>query len=202
MSAMVQLNSNPALLVIDMQNGFCHDKGTFAKLGLDVTPMREVVPAINKLRSICREHKVPIYYTRMGRSADNSDGGLVFIQPIVDLQGFIRDTWDADIVDELQPNHDEIVLDKTRNSAFIRTRFAEMLAERKINHLIATGVGTNVCVESTVRDAWQNDFAVVTVSDATATLSEAEHNATLKNMQWFGGTATVSEIEEALRQLK
>ena len=197
---MVQLNSSPALLIIDMQNGFCHEKGTFAKLGLDVTPMKEVVPAIDKLRSICREHKMPIYYTRMGRSADNSDGGLVFPPPILDLKGFIRDTWDAEIVDELQPDAEETVLDKTRNSAFIRTRFAEMLTERKINHLIATGVGTNVCVESTVRDAWQNDFAVVTVSDATATLSEAEHNATLNSLQWFGGTATVSEIEEALRQ--
>ena len=55
---------------------------------------------------------------------------------------------------------------------------------------------------SKVRDAWQNDFAVVTVSDATATLSEAEHNATLKNLLWFGGTATVSEVEEALNRRK
>jgi ureidoacrylate peracid hydrolase len=109
---------------------------------------------------------------------------------------------DADILEELKPSTNEIVLDKTRNSAFIRTNFAEMLTEHKINHLIATGVGTNVCVESTVRDAWQNDFPVVTVSDATATLSEADHNAALKNLQWFGGTATVSEIEEALNRLK
>jgi ureidoacrylate peracid hydrolase len=105
-----------------------------------------------------------------------------------------------DILEELKPSPDDIVLNKTRNSAFIRTSFADMLAEHKINHLIATGVETNVCVESTVRDASQNDFAIVTVSDATATLSEAEHNATLKNLQWFGGTATVSEVDEALRQ--
>ena len=55
---------------------------------------------------------------------------------------------DWEILDELKPSPDEIVLNKTRNSAFIRTNFAEMLAEHKINHLIATGVGTNICVES------------------------------------------------------
>ena len=199
---MVQLNDSPALLIIDMQNGFCHKNGTFAKLGLDVTPLQDVAPMIDRLRSVCRKNKIPIYYTRIGRSADNSDGGLVFSKPILDLEGFIRGTWDNEIVDELKPSSEDIVLDKTRNSAFIRTDFADRLRSSNINHLIATGVGTNVCVESTVRDAWQNDFAVVTVSDATATLSEAEHNATLKNLQWFGGTATVKEIEEVLQQLK
>lgn len=154
------------------------------------------------LRCLCRKHKIPIFYTKTGRNADNSDAGLMFPPSMLELRGFIRGTWDTEIVDELKPESADVVLEKTRNSAFIRTRFADILAERRINHLIATGVGTNVCVESTARDAWQNDFAVVTVGDATAALSEDEHNATLKNLQWFGGTATVSEIEEALVRLQ
>lgn len=76
-----------------MQNGFCHKDGTFAKLGFDVTPLKAVVPAIEKLRSTCRDKNIPIYYTKMGRSADNTDGGLVFPPPIMDLGGFIRESW-------------------------------------------------------------------------------------------------------------
>ena len=60
---------------------------------------------------------------------------------------------------------------------------------------------TNVCVESTFRDAFTNDFCTLVVSDATATLSDEAHQASLKNMQWFGDSATVQEMLDALEKL-
>lgn len=71
-----------------------------------------------------------------------------------------------------------------------------------IDYLVCTGVGTNVCVESTVRDAFTNGIHTVTVSDATATLSEEDHSASLRSLQWFGGVATVAEIQQILQELK
>lgn len=152
---MVQLNSKPALLIIDMQNGFCHDEGTFSKMGFDITYTKGVIRAVEKLRSICRELNIPVLYTKMGRAADNSDGGFMHWQDELGAGGFVRGTFDTEIVDELKPSRSEKVIEKTRYSAFIRTPLEEIIEEEKLNHLIATGVGTNVCVDCTVRDAWQ-----------------------------------------------
>ena len=199
----LQLKSHLALLVIDMQNGFCHVEGTFAKLGRPVSSHMAIVPAIHHLESIAHAHKMPIFYTRMGFDEHYSDCGILLdrMPAIKELNGFVRGTWDAEIIDELVPKSTEsevIIIDKIRNSAFWHTDLAKQLSERGINQLIATGVGTNVCVECTVRDAYTEGFYVVTCSDATATLSKEEHEATLLNLKWFGGTATVEEIDKAL----
>lgn len=80
---------------------------------------------------------------------------------------------------------------------FYDTELEALLEAREIGLLLVTGVGKNVCVESTVRDAWTRGFRCLTVSDATATLSDEEHEASLKNLGWFGGTATAEEIMAA-----
>ena len=199
----LQLKPHPALLIIDMQNGFCHSKGTFGKLGLPVTNQMAIVPAINNLKSIARVRKIPIFYTRMGFNEDYSDCGILLesMPTIKDIKGFIRGSWDAEIVDELaskSTDSDAIFIDKTRNSGFWHTDLAKRLTDLGIDQLIATGVGTNVCVESTVRDAFTEGFHVVTCSDATATLTQEDHEASLRSLSWFGGTATMAEIEDAL----
>lgn len=116
------------------------------------------------------------------------------------MKAFLRGSWDAEIIDELKPTGDEIVIDKTRNTAFWGTDLGKILEEKKANQLVVAGVGTNVCVESTVRDAFTNGIHVVTVSDATATLTEEDHQASLRTLNWFGGTATVGDIEEVLKR--
>lgn len=199
--AKIQLRSSPALLIVDMQNGFCHPSGTFGKLGMDISNHVAVIPAIQRLRSLAHRHGIPVIFTRIGFAADYSDSGLIgeTIPAIKDLKGFVRGTWDAAIVDDLSPDPEtETVIDKTRNTAFWGTTLAKTLRELGTDQLIVAGVGTNVCVESTVRDAFTEGFRVLVVEDATATLTAEEHVSSLRSMRWFGEVGTVGDIGAAL----
>lgn len=205
---MLSLKAHPALLVVDMQNGFCHTSGTFAKLGMDVSNMDAVIPSIARLVALFHSQKLPVIFTRLGFNEDYSDAGIMLEQrfsAIKDTKGFVRGTWDAEVVDGLKPSGGEtgadkkvVVIDKTRNTAFHGTGLAERLRGMGIDQLIICGVGTNVCVESTVRDAMTNDFWVVVPTDGTATLTKEMHEASLSGMSWFGELASVDEVVDAL----
>lgn len=198
------LKSHPALLIIDMQNGFCHPEGCFGKLGMPVSNHLAIVSTINKLRAASHAAKVPVIFTRLCYNQDYSDAGVQMEeQPqIKELRGLVRGTWDADVLDELAPDtaRGEIVVDKTRNSAFFKTDLGDLLRSRGVNQLLCTGVGSNVCVESTVRDGAARDYYCKTISDATATLTMEDHNASMKNLVWFGGVASSDDILRALKQ--
>lgn len=198
------LKSHPALLIIDMQNGFCHPEGCFSKLGMPVSNHLAIVETINKLRAASHAAKIPIIFTRLCYNEDYSDAGVQMEeqQQIKELRGFVRGTWDADVLDELAPDkaRGEIVIDKTRNSAFFKTDLKEVLRSRGVNQLLCTGVASNVCVESTVRDGSALDFYCKTLSDATATLTMEDHNACIKNLVWFGGVASAEDVLQAFKQ--
>jgi ureidoacrylate peracid hydrolase len=193
---MPRLLHNSALVIVDMQNGFCHPDGSFSKLTLPVSRHTAIVPAISLLRAWSHSRNIPVIFTRLEFDADYSDSGLVMAdQPqLRKLSAFVRGTWDAAIVDELKPREGEYILSKTRNTAFYETELEALLEKLGIEQLLVTGVGTNVCVESTVRDAWTRGFRCLTVSDATATLSDEDHQASLRSMGWFGGTVSTGEI--------
>ena len=197
---MARLKSSPALLIVDMQNGFCHPSGSFSKIGIPISRHAAIIPKIARLTRLCQSHNIPIIYTRMEFNEDYSDAGLMLdgLPGIKEAEGLVRDTWDAQIVDELQPHPDAanvVVLSKTRHSAFFDTELSRLLKERDINQIIVTGVGTNVCVEATVRDSWTHGFQAITVSDATGTVSEEEQRASMTNLQHFGGSISVEELE-------
>lgn len=183
-----------------MQNGFCHNQGSFAKLGMQSEP-EAIISHINQLRSAFRTANLPVIFLKTAYNADYSDrrsrgrGDRLEV-----LQGLMRWTWDAYILDELKPEPEETVIDKTRNSGFFRTSLEGILNKCGANHLILTGVGTDVCVETTARDAYQMDFAVTTVSDATGTCNEQDHLAALHALRMFGGTASTAEVMEALQK--
>lgn len=199
---MVQLDSAPALVVVDMQNGFCHEGGSFAKIGMLSDP-KAIIPQINELRSAFRAANLPIFFLTTGYNADYSDRrGRDRGDKIEQLQGLLRGSWDAGILDELTPEPNESVINKTRFSGFFRTILEEALKERGVNHVIMTGVGTDVCVESTAREAYQLNFGVTTVSDATGTCNEADHLAALHTLRIFGGTASTAEVVKALHSLR
>lgn len=198
------LKSHPALLIIDMQNGFCHPDGCFGKLGMPVSNHLAIVATINKLRAASHAARIPVIFTRLCYNEDYSDSGVQMEeQPqIKELRGFVRATWDADVLDELAPDttRGEVVIDKTRNSAFFKTDLEDVLRSRGVNQLLCTGVASNVCVESTVRDGVAMDYYCKTLSDATATLTMEDHNACMRNLVWFGGVVSADEVLRALKQ--
>jgi nicotinamidase-related amidase len=202
LSTMIQFDSTPALIVVDMQNGFCHKDGSFARLGIQTDPTTIVV-RINELLSEFRVTGLPIYFLKTGYKADYSDRrGRDRHDRLKEFQGLLRGSWDADILDKLTPGLDDHVIDETRNSCLFRTSLEDTLRERAVDHLILTGVGIDVCAKTTVRDAFQLSFAVTTISDTTWTCNESDHLAALQGLRDFGDTASTSEVTEALKKLR
>jgi nicotinamidase-related amidase len=200
----IELGEKPALIVIDMQNGFCNPEGFMNKIGLDYTTSATAVEPIGRLLAAARSAGIPVFFTRYSLNADYSDAGLLLelFPAIRDAGGMIRESWDAEVVDELKPQPGERVIDKTRYSAFYDTDLEQQLRELGVDTLIVCGVTTNICVESTVRDAFFRDIRVVVPSDGTAAVTPELHEGALRDFEYgFGRVATVAEIAEAISLL-
>jgi ureidoacrylate peracid hydrolase len=200
----MELGKNPALIVVDMQNGFCTADGFMNKIGFGYEASASVVEPIGRLLRAARAAGIPIFLTRYSLNEDYSDAGLLLevLPGIKGTGGLVRDTWDAAIVDELAPRPGDVVIDKTRYSAFYDTDLEEQLKALRVDTLIVCGVTTNTCVESTVRDAFFRDIRVVVPSDGTATVTPELHEGALRNFELvFGQVVTVGELEESLAKL-
>lgn len=201
---MLTLKSRPALLISDMQNCFCDKNGTFGKLGMETELMYAVFQPINRLREAFRDKRLPVYHVRQGYAGDHSDAGILLeLYPFMQsMKTLVRNTWDWEIIPELTPIHGEQIIEKHSHSAFFETNLLENIRKDGVNHLVVVGVGTNVCVETTVRDAIVHSVMATTVSDATATVTQEEHNASIQNLKGLGGVASVEEVETALSLLR
>ncbi len=175
----------PALIVIDMQNSFVHPDGAIAKMGLDMSACRAVVPVVKRLIDVAHEQGLPVIYTRLVFDSEFSNAGLLttLFPGIKDYNAMVAGSWDAEILDELAPAPGDYVVDKTRYSAFLKTNLDELLQELHADGVIMTGVTTNVCVESTARDAFQRDYHVVFVLDAVAGNDPVTHQGTLESIK-------------------
>lgn len=186
----------PALLVVDMQNTFCSLEGHRRTIGYG--PVEgELVDRIRLLVDAARAAGVPVVYTRYALSADYSDGGLLLDRfPSLKAEGaLVRDTWGTEIVSGLAPEPDDHIVDKTRHSAFFGTELESILHGLGVDTLIVCGVTTNVCVESTVRDAFARDFHVLVPADGTAAPTAELHEIGLRNIAFaFGDVTTVAEL--------
>jgi len=197
----MKLDGQPALVVVDMQNGFCKPGGFMNKIGLDYTASAAVIEPVARLVGIARQAGLPIVFTRYWLKPDYSDAGLLLelLPAAMEHGGMVRETWDGDLVEELQPQSGDELLDKTRHSAFHETDFDERLKRLGVDALVICGVTTNVCVEATARDGFARDYRIVIVSDATAAVTPGMHTGTLTTIEYcMGEVATVDEVQEAL----
>lgn len=187
-----------ALLVIDMQNGFCHPDGSFAGLGLDVSMCNAAIAGCRRLVEAAHAAGVPVIYTRYVYRADYKDGGVLVqevLPALADVKSLAAGTWDAELVDELVPTDDDFVLDKNRYSAFYGTGLEPILTSLGVRNLVVGGVTTNMCVETTARDASQRDYRVFVVSDATGELDAARHEMALATLGFgFGAVVATDDV--------
>lgn len=186
---------NPALLVIDMQNGFVSKGGSYDLMGLNVSKYRDVVPSLKRLIALCRKAKIPIFYsqavreesgidllTRSHRILPKSRSERIKRRPIC-----IRGSWDAEIVEELKPSLDDHVVIKRRDSVFQDTEVEVWLRSLGIDSIIFSGIDTSICVESSLRDAFNHGYDVVLISDATASNNQDHYKSTLDNIRNYYG---------------
>jgi ureidoacrylate peracid hydrolase len=187
------------LVVVDMQNGFCHPQGSMARLGLDVTGLTAAIEPCVRVLAWAREAGIPVIHTRMQYRPDYADGGLSISQmmpEMVPMASLAAGTWDTDNVAELQPIAGETVIGKNRFSAFYAPEFEATLQRLGIRSLIVCGVTTNCCVEATVRDAFQRDYETVVVKDAVGELEQVRHDSALRTMGFlFSDLLTSEEVK-------
>ncbi|WP_375204280.1 cysteine hydrolase family protein [Hyphococcus sp.] len=169
-----------ALVVVDMQNAFASKGGMLDLAGHDISAAAAVVDINKKIIAAAREAGVKIVYLQVGYKPDLSDAGgplspnyhkelslrTMRERPELDGKLLIHGTWDWEIVDALKPQPGDLVIRKSRYSGFAGTTLDNDLRARNIRYLFFTGIATNVCVESTARDAYFEEYWPIMVEDA------------------------------------
>ncbi|MEJ2345838.1 MAG: cysteine hydrolase [Gammaproteobacteria bacterium] len=179
-----------ALLVIDMQRDFCAPGGYAGQAGMDIARLRAPIPCIQQLLAAARARGLAIVHTREGHRPDLSDCSPAKMARSLDAGAaigsmgpmgrlLVRGEYGHDIIDELAPLPGEPVVDKPGYGAFYQTDLELMLRNAGVQRLVLTGITTEVCVHSTLREAVDRGFSCVTVADACAASDPAIHEAAL-----------------------
>ncbi|HVN81283.1 MAG TPA: cysteine hydrolase [Terriglobia bacterium] len=204
-----------AVIVVDMQNDFGSKGGMFDRMGIDLSIIQRAVGPTAKVLAAARKTGIRIIYLKMGFRPDLSDLGASDSpnraghlragvgEPVRAPDGtesriLIRDTWNTEIVPELKPQADDVIIYKHRYSGFYETELDATLKKKGTRYLIVTGCTTSVCVESTVRDAMFRDYSCVVLADCTGEpvgngLPRSNHEASLLVIQTRLGWVSSSE---------
>jgi ureidoacrylate peracid hydrolase len=192
---------NTAVLVIDMQRAFFDNNDSLGRAGLDVTPLRAAIPGTVRLLADARAAGIPVIFTRYVYMDGMVDFGFVRgerAEERVAGQSLAAGSEEIELLAELDPQPGEIIIDKSRPSAFYGTRLEPVLTSQGIRNLVICGVTTNICVESTARDAGQRDYGTFVVRDAVAEFTQERNDAALFTIDWsFGQTVMLDEIEQS-----
>lgn len=191
------------LLVIDVQNDFCAEGGWFDEYANDLTLIHQAVDRIVGFIDVARQAGVPpifvrAIYDRIYLSAPMLERHA---RTGLGIDHCREGTWGAEFF-RVEPSEGELVFTKHRYSAFKDTELNAYLRAQRVENLILSGITSNVCVESTARDAYMMDYHVVFLSDASATYQAEAHEATLANIRRaFGIVASTDDVIEAWRSL-
>ena len=189
-----------ALLIVDMQNAYCHPEGLFARNAPDSLICQRVIAPCARLIDAARRRRVPVLYA-----------AKVSLAPDIPTVSFhntrregpglmLADDWNAAIADELRPATGEVVLYKLAYSVFFGTALDAALQRLGTRQLILAGVTTSICVESTARDAAHRGLDVYVVRDATAEWDPARHERSIEQMGYaFARIPTVQQVIDAWR---
>lgn len=197
--------SKTALLVVDMQNAFVQ-QGAIN----EVPVSRDIVPNINRLAKSVRQAGCPVIWIQTAFVRGGEHTWPFFFEHLVDgdfgddlLQALSVGDPGYELWSKLDVHPDDLRVQKTRFSAFIQgaSDIESILRDRGIDTVLITGTLTNVCCESSARDAMMRDFKAIMVSDANAARNDAEHLAALTNMiQLFGDVRECDEVIAMLGQ--
>jgi biuret amidohydrolase len=204
---------NLALIMIDMQRDFIEVGGFGSLLGNDVAPLRAIVPACQRLLTAFRELHLPIIHTQEGHRPDLSDcpaakkrrGNLQMGIGDAGPMGrvLVEGEPGNEIIPELAPRDDEPHLIKPGKGAFYATALDDLLRARNITHLVFAGVTTEVCVQTTMREANDRGYECVVAEDATASYFPEFKSMTLAMIKAQGGivgwVSNIDAISKALR---
>jgi ureidoacrylate peracid hydrolase len=193
-----------ALLVIDVTNDFCSEKSPRTARRQNLATVQDAARRIDAFIGAARRAGMTVIFIKPGKpKEEQSDASKeqlvrssVTFAPTAD-RAEDEEEWGRDFY-AVSPLPGELVFEKSRYSAFIDTNLKDLLVERGIRSLLMTGVSTNVCVESTARDAYMLDFYVVLVEDCCGAYKPNLHAATIENINdRFGVAVTGADVQAA-----
>ncbi len=174
---------NRALLVVDMQNGFCHQEGSFTRIGMGLEGADEAVRQAAIAVEQARRGGIPVVFTRHLYRPGRADEGRALKQnspALAGLDGLQAGTWDAEVAAELGCGPRDLIVDKVRFDAFQWTSLEPLLRGLGVDELAVCGVVTNICVETTIRSAFMRDFSVIMLADCCAAATRRLHELSVE----------------------
>ncbi|MAK32968.1 MAG: isochorismatase [Acidiferrobacter sp.] len=197
-----------ALLFIDVQNFAAHPQGAEFK-DLEADEFEEkygwffqqlgdsVIPNMQRLQSACRDANIEVMYTTIeSLTEDGRDRSLDY-----KITGFNvpKGSWDGKVIDQIAPQRDEIVLPKSSSSVFISTNIDYLLRNLGVRQLVISGLITDQCVESAIRDACDLGYLVTQITDACLTYSIERHSRSIDSIKGYCRQITTDQMTEELR---
>jgi ureidoacrylate peracid hydrolase len=200
-----------ALLFVDVQNFSCHPDGAeWSAMSPEdraeqMTPFlhkmkTRVLPRMRRLQAACRSARIEVIYTTIeSLTVDGRDRSLDY-----KITGFNvpKGSWDGKVVDEIAPGEDEIILPKSSSSVFVSTNIDYVLRNLGVQQLVISGVLTDQCVESAIRDACDLGYLVTQVTDACATFTEERQSASIRAVRGYCRQITTDALLDELSRVE
>ncbi len=200
--------AHTALIVIDVQNDFCADAGVMAQEGFDVSEAQAMAARLPPILAAARAAGVLVVFVRNVYSSEHnfylSDVWLEQASRKRDGSYTRRPvcqdgTWEGDFYGEVHPEPGDPVVTKHRFNAFRNTDLDTILRANGVRTIVMTGVATNVCVESTLRDGFFNGYYIVLPEDCVGSSAQILHDATIENVRaTFGEVTSLAELTAIL----
>lgn len=191
----MRINRETAVIVVDMQNDFCSSDGALAKLGADVSRNQEVAKLLPDFLDRSRSAGALVVWilqnakdeyvsdARRARAAAMGRGVTEVAE---------AGTWGAELYDGLAPEDGDVTIEKSKYSAFVGTPLRNLLQARNRDTVVVCGTAANVCVDSTVRDAYMSDLAVIVPRDLVGATKHDLAASALENLDFYFGDVVES----------